>query len=218
MLYYTVSCCTWRQVCSIGHCLQVDSEGRVQLWVAVAYPMWQEVDVKAVDAMEQATARVTACVEVLLQQSRTRGFPADLLPSGRAPPPHQTWELSMAIGFSPHAWHEYGILIRADIMESLIEHTEQKPVIFRQVCQHGHFGPQLCCTVWGTACCSACRSAYSAGFLLLPFIRLPCQPTRMEQVWTSLASALLISAGAISSFIEQSIWVVCGVRQHQQEL
>ena len=75
----------WSQVSTSGIALQDDLEGRVQLWVAVAYPMWQEVDAKAPDVMEQATARVTACVKVLLEQSRGAGFPADLLPSGRAP-------------------------------------------------------------------------------------------------------------------------------------
>lgn len=63
--------------------MQLEVEGRLQLWVATAYPVWQEVDIKAPDVMQQATARVDACVEVLLEQSVSQGFPAEALPSGR---------------------------------------------------------------------------------------------------------------------------------------
>ena len=63
--------------------LQMEVEGKLQLWTATAYPIWQEVDVQALDAMQQATARVSACVEVLLEQSQSRGFPAKTLPSGQ---------------------------------------------------------------------------------------------------------------------------------------
>ena len=53
------------------------------LWVALAYPIWQEVDVKAPDAMQQASARVSGCAEVLLHKAEQQGFLADRLPSGR---------------------------------------------------------------------------------------------------------------------------------------
>ncbi len=62
--------------------MQNEVEGKLQLWVATAYPIWQEVDVKAPDVMEQATARVSACVDVLMERSQAQGFAADLLPSG----------------------------------------------------------------------------------------------------------------------------------------
>ncbi|CAK0785220.1 hypothetical protein CVIRNUC_008426 [Coccomyxa viridis] len=63
--------------------LQMEVAGKLQLWTATAYPIWQEVDMQAPDAMQQATARVSACVEVLLEQSQSQGFPAETLPSGR---------------------------------------------------------------------------------------------------------------------------------------
>jgi hypothetical protein len=62
---------------------QEELEGRVRLWVAVAHPIWQEVDVKAPDAMQQATARVAGCADVLLARAQEQGFPADKLPSGK---------------------------------------------------------------------------------------------------------------------------------------
>lgn len=89
---------------------------------------------------------------------------------------------------------------------------------FRQVRQHGRIGTQLCCAVWGAACCSARRSAHPAGLLLLPFTGFPCQPVRMEQVWPSLASALLTSARAFPSFNLQGKWVMPGMMQHLQKL
>ncbi len=64
--------------------MQSEVEGKLQLWVATAYPVWQEVDVKAPDVMEQATARVSACVDVLVERSQAQGFTADLLPSGNS--------------------------------------------------------------------------------------------------------------------------------------
>lgn len=57
-------------------------EGRVALWVALAHPIWQEVDVQAPDAMQQATQHVAASVDVLLKRARMDGFPANQLPSG----------------------------------------------------------------------------------------------------------------------------------------
>lgn len=63
--------------------LQMEVAGKLQLWTATAYPIWQEVDMQAPDAMQQATARVSACVEVLLEQSQSQGFPAETLPSGQ---------------------------------------------------------------------------------------------------------------------------------------
>ena len=68
----------------ISMIMQSEVEGKLQLWVAIAHPIWQEVDVKAPDVMEQATCRVRACVEVLMERSQAQGFPADLLPSGEA--------------------------------------------------------------------------------------------------------------------------------------
>lgn len=65
--------------------MQYELEDKLKLWVATAYPMWQEVDIKAPDVMEQATARVNACVDVLLEQSQAQGFSADLIPSGEYP-------------------------------------------------------------------------------------------------------------------------------------
>lgn len=62
--------------------MQNEVDGKLQLWVATAYPVWQEVDVKAPDAMEQAKACVSACVDVLMERSQAHGFPADLLASG----------------------------------------------------------------------------------------------------------------------------------------
>ncbi|KAK9918414.1 hypothetical protein WJX75_003983 [Coccomyxa subellipsoidea] len=58
-------------------------EGKVSLWVAAAHPIWQEVDIKAPDAMQQATQRVAGAVNALLQQAQQEGFPAAILPSGR---------------------------------------------------------------------------------------------------------------------------------------
>ena len=89
---------------------------------------------------------------------------------------------------------------------------------FRQVRQHGRIGAQLRCPVWGAACCSARRSAHPAGLLLLPITKFPCQPLRMEQVWRSTASALLISARASLSFMVQCKWVMPGMMQHVQKL
>jgi hypothetical protein len=57
-------------------------EGKVSLWVAAAHPIWQEVDIKAPDAMQQATPRVAGAVNALLQQAQQEGFPAAILPSG----------------------------------------------------------------------------------------------------------------------------------------
>ena len=61
----------------------MEVEGKLQLWTATAYPIWQEVDVQAPDAMQQATVRVSACVEILLEQLQSQGFPAETLPSGQ---------------------------------------------------------------------------------------------------------------------------------------
>jgi hypothetical protein len=58
-------------------------ERQVCLWVAIAYPIWQEVDVKAPDVMQQASARVRGCAEVLLHKAEQQGFLADKLPSGK---------------------------------------------------------------------------------------------------------------------------------------
>ncbi|BDA47109.1 hypothetical protein COCOBI_09-5640 [Coccomyxa sp. Obi] len=58
-------------------------DGKVALWVAAAYPIWQEVDHKAPDAMQQATQRVTAVVDLLLSKAQQEGFPANRLLSGR---------------------------------------------------------------------------------------------------------------------------------------
>ena len=74
--------------------MQNEVDGKLQLWVATAYPVWQEVDVKAPDAMEQATACVSACVDVLMECSQARGFTADLLPSG------QLWSLRFCCSFA----------------------------------------------------------------------------------------------------------------------
>jgi hypothetical protein len=82
---------------------------------------------------------------------------------------------------------------------------------FRQVRQHGRFGAQLRCAVWGAACCSARQRAHPAGLLLLPITEFPCQPVRMEQVWPSIVSALLICAGAFLSFMVRGKWVMPGM-------
>ncbi|CAL8471732.1 g11274 [Coccomyxa elongata] len=58
-------------------------DGKVALWVAAAYPIWQEVDHKAPDAMQQATQRVTSVVDFLLGKAQQEGFPASKLLSGR---------------------------------------------------------------------------------------------------------------------------------------
>ena len=63
---------------------QREVEGKLHLWVASAYPVWQEIDVKAPDVMEQATACVSACMDVLMKRSQAQGFTADLLPSGQS--------------------------------------------------------------------------------------------------------------------------------------
>jgi hypothetical protein len=52
------------------------------VWVGVAYPIWQEVDLKASDVMEQATARANGSVQYLLERAQQEGFPADMLLSG----------------------------------------------------------------------------------------------------------------------------------------
>ena len=62
---------------------QENLERQLCLWVAVAYPIWQEVDVKAPDVMQQASARVSGCAEVLLRKAEQQGFLADKLPSGK---------------------------------------------------------------------------------------------------------------------------------------
>lgn len=59
-------------------------DGKVALWVAAAYPIWQEVDHKAPDAMQQATHRVTAVFDFLLGKAQQEGFPASKLLSGMA--------------------------------------------------------------------------------------------------------------------------------------
>ena len=64
--------------------MQSEVEGKLQLWVATAYPVWQEVDVKAPDVMEQATARVSAMRGCAVERSQAQGFTADLLPSGNS--------------------------------------------------------------------------------------------------------------------------------------
>lgn len=65
-----------------SHGMQEQLHGQVELWFAIAYPIWQEIDVKAADAMDQATARANASVQHLLQRAKDEGFPHDSLPSG----------------------------------------------------------------------------------------------------------------------------------------
>ena len=65
--------------------MQVELEGRVALWVAVAYPIWQEIDLKAPDIINQATARCDGAVVTLMESAQEQGFPADVLPSGQLP-------------------------------------------------------------------------------------------------------------------------------------
>ncbi len=68
-----ISICVWAQGCL---------KGKVALWVAAAHPIWQEVDVKAPDAMHQATEQVAAAIDALIARAHQEGFPAAKLPSG----------------------------------------------------------------------------------------------------------------------------------------
>ena len=79
--------------------LQEELEDSVRLWVATAQPIWQEVDVKAPDAMQQASARVHGCAEVLLARAQEQGFPADKLPSGERGPCLHTCSTSVQVWY-----------------------------------------------------------------------------------------------------------------------
>ncbi|KAK9840597.1 hypothetical protein WJX81_003517 [Elliptochloris bilobata] len=63
--------------------LQANLAGRVCIWLAAVHPAWQEVDMTAPDAMQQAAACMDAANSAALEDARSHNFPAKLLPSGR---------------------------------------------------------------------------------------------------------------------------------------
>lgn len=82
----------------------------MSLWVAAAHPIWQEVDIKAPDAMQQATQRVAGAIDALLQQAQQEGFPAATLPSGAHQQP--VWRLKDRQTVSLHGHALFSLLCR----------------------------------------------------------------------------------------------------------